>query len=218
MGVKNIIARYRIYGALQEFRVSAALAIVFFAASLVLFVYSVNFATEHASNAVTDVILSNTPVFDVGWFFVYGAGALVIFITLLCLVHPKRIPFTLHSLTLLIVVRSIFTMLTHIGPFPTQASSDFSDATTKLLFGGDLFFSNHTAIPFLMALMYWHNKTLRYIFILCSVFFGAIALMGHLHYTIDVLSAYFITFSIYQIACWLFPKDRLLFFSEYQAK
>jgi hypothetical protein len=145
---------------------------------------------------------------------VYGAIALIVFITLLCLWHPIRIPFTLYALTLLIVIRSVFISLTHIGPFPDQIKLSLGTLTSKFLFGGDLFFSNHTAIPFLMALMYWHNKTLRIAFLTLSVFFGVIVLLGHLHYTIDVLSAFFITYGIYQMALWIFPRERVLFLRQ----
>ena len=46
---------------------------------------------------------------------------------------------------------------------------------------------------------------LRYLFLAWSVFFGIVVLLGHLHYTIDVLSAFFITYGIVDIAKWLFP-------------
>ena len=83
----------------------------------------------------------------------------------------------------------------------------------KFAFGGDLFFSGHTGLPFLMALIFWDNKYLRWIFILTSVMFATVVLLAHLHYSIDVLSAFFITYTIFHIALFLFKKDRRLFFS-----
>ena len=44
-----------------------------------------------------------------------------------------------------------------------------------------------------------------------AFFFGVVVLLGHLHYTIDVASAFFITYSIYHIAEWAFGKSKKMF-------
>jgi len=44
-----------------------------------------------------------------------------------------------------------------------------------------------------------------------SVLFAVVVLLGHLHYSIDVMSAYFITFSIFNICKFLFKEDWQLF-------
>ena len=67
-------------------------------------------------------------------------------------------------------------------------------------------------MPLLGALAFWGVDTrLKWFYLLCSVFFAAIVLLGHIHYTIDVFSAFFITYGIYHIALWLFPRERALF-------
>ncbi|MEI8091030.1 MAG: phosphatase PAP2-related protein [bacterium] len=76
-------------------------------------------------------------------------------------------------------------------------------------FGADLFFSGHTGLPFLFALIFWNNKWMRYLFVLTAIYFGAIVLLGHLHYSIDVLSAFFITYTIRHINEFLWKKDKL---------
>jgi membrane-associated phospholipid phosphatase len=58
-----------------------------------------------------------------------------------------------------------------------------------------------------MALILWDNRLLRYIFLCASVVFGVVVLLGHLHYSIDVFAAFFITYGIYQIATKLFKKE-----------
>jgi hypothetical protein len=40
--------------------------------------------------------------------------------------------------------------------------------------------------------------------------FGVVVLLGHLHYSIDVLSAFFISYGIYRIAEIIFHKDKML--------
>jgi hypothetical protein len=81
----------------------------------------------------------------------------------------------------------------------------------KLLFGADSFFSGHTGMPFLGALVFWDDKLVRWVYILASIFFAIVVLLGHLHYSIDVFSAFFITYSIYRIADISFNKDKEVF-------
>ncbi len=210
-----LLQRYRETWFDRHFRFSTPIALLLFVLSITINYYIGLYATNKASNYVDDIILSNIPVFDVDFFFVYGAIALIVAILLLCVQHPKRIPFVLHSLTLFILIRAVFVSLTHLGPFPTAILIEDPQLffTKYFIFGGDLFFSGHTGIPFLMALVFWHRPVLRYLFLIWSLFFGVIVLMGHLHYSIDVLAAPFITYGIYHIALWLFPKERALFLS-----
>jgi hypothetical protein len=202
----------------RHFLLSFFIGIFMFSAALVISSYAVQFATASASNPVTDLILDNVPVFDVDGLFVNGAVIMVLFIIAVCFLSPRRIPFAAKTIALFIVIRSLFIILTHIGSFPTQAVID--PATQNLIgsiignglyssffLGKDSFFSGHTGLPFLMAFLYWDKKWLRYIFIAFSIMFGIIVLLGHLHYTIDVLSAFFIAYGIYRMARVLFPTD-----------
>jgi hypothetical protein len=47
-----------------------------------------------------------------------------------------------------------------------------------------------------------------------TAFFGSIVLLGHYHYSIDVLAALFITHGVFQMSCWLFGRDYVLFRSS----
>jgi len=179
-------------------------------ASLVINFFAGRYATADASNPVTDIVLSNIPVFDIDSIFVYGAFVLVAIIAFLCFFYPRRAPFILKAISLFTIIRAIFVNLTHLGPFPTQVAIDPLSLINNFTFGGDLFFSGHTGLPFLMALLFWDNKTLRTFFIAVSVTFGVVVLMGHLHYSIDVLAAFFITYSIYHLSERLFKKDKLM--------
>ncbi len=181
-----------------------------FALSLIVNFYAGTYATEQASNPVTEIILGNIPTFDIDSLFVYGTIVFWIFIGILCLSRPQRIPFTLKTLGLFIFLRSIFISLTHIGPFPTQIAI-YSNVVSKFAFGGDLFFSGHTGLPFLLALIFWDKKYLRYLFITASLFFGGVVLLGHLHYSIDVFSAFFITYTIYHLSKIFFKRDHQIF-------
>lgn len=206
----EFLRKYKLQLSNKDFLRSLFLAFLFLSASLVANFYAGLYAAEKASNYVTDLVLSNTRAFDVDGIFVYGFMSFLIFIVFLCAVEPKRIPFTIKSIALFVFIRSVFISLTHIGPFPTSAIID-SSVAGDLTFGADLFFSSHTGLPFLMALVFWDNAYLRAFFITTAAFFGLVVLLGHLHYSIDVLAAFFITYSIYRIAEIVFKKDKETF-------
>lgn len=195
----------------KAFLATFSLALLYLIIGLVINYFAGVYATEKASNAVTDLILDNIPVFDVDFIFVYGAIALWVGVTLMLIARPHFTPFTLKCVSIFILIRSVFVSLTHLGPFPEQIAIEPLSLLSKITFGGDLFFSGHTGLPFLLALIFWENKLLRYIFLASSVLFAVVVLMGHLHYSIDVFAAYFITYTIFHIGERLFKKDRRLF-------
>jgi membrane-associated phospholipid phosphatase len=83
----------------------------------------------------------------------------------------------------------------------------FTSLFPSIFMGDDLFFSGHAGLPFLLALIFWDDVLLRTIFLGFSVLFSIVVLLGHLHYSIDVASAFFITFTIFVIAKKFFKKD-----------
>ena len=184
---------------------------VFLAVSLVVNFYAAVYAAERASNPVTDIILNNIRVYDVDLIFLYGPVLLFAFLVYLLIVNPQKLPFVLKSISLFVLIRSGFIPLTHIGPFPTRLVLDPASFIAHFTSANDLFFSGHTGLPFLLALIFWPDKRLRLIFISFSIIFGAVVLLGHLHYSIDVASAFFITYTIYHLAKHFFPKDKRRF-------
>ena len=197
----------------KEFINSLIFAFLFLFMSLYINFIAGTYATESASLPVTDIILSNIRVFDVDLIFIYGPFVLFFIVTIIACYNPKKLPFTIKSIALFTIIRSIFISLTHLGPFPTQTITTSGNFISKFTFGGDLFFSGHTGIPFLMALIFWQNKKLRYFFLIYSLFMGTVVLLGHYHYSIDVLAAFFITYSIFHISEFLFKGDRKEFLS-----
>lgn len=190
----------------KGFIISIVTAIIFLVLSLIINFYAGTYATRSASNPVTDIILSNISVYDLDMVFVYGSLLFFFVLLFFGLQRPERIPFIIKSVSLFIIIRSLFTTLTHLGTFPTQIVIH-SDLLSRISFQGDLFFSGHTGLPFLIALIFWKEKHVRYIFLFFSISFAIVVLLSHMHYTIDVASAYFITFTIYNIAERLFKKD-----------
>ena len=196
----------------KDFLLSLAIGLMLLCASMVVGVYAGQYATESASSPVTDIVLNNIPVFDLDGVLFYGPFVFWAYVAFLGIKKPRRLPFIFKSVAVFVLVRSVFISLTHIGPFPDQeAMLNPQTFLEKFMFGGDLFFSGHTGLPFLMALIFHKNKKLFVFFTLIAIFFGIVVLLAHLHYSIDVLAAFFITYTIYHIASYLFKKDKELF-------
>jgi hypothetical protein len=174
---------------------------------------AVTYATVHASNYVTDFVLSRFGPFNVRFLFIYGTfTAFAITVSLLAW-RPNRLPFALKAMALFLLVRAVFVALTHMAPSPIdpQAPAPFFNS---IFYGSDLFFSGHTGLPLLAALAFWHMPQWRMFYLALTAFFGTIVLLGHYHYSIDVLAALFITHGVFRISCWLFSRDYLLFRSS----
>lgn len=209
--MKNCLNNLSVHLKNKDFLIPFLFSFVLLCLSLVVNYYAGIYATERTSNFVTDIILSNIPVFDVDLSFIYGPLVMWAFLALILILRPHTAPFTLKTVSLFVVIRSFFVILTHLGPFPTRAYIDPANIMSVFTAGNDLFFSGHTGLPFLLALIFWDSFRLRVIFFMTSVFFGIIVLLGHFHYTIDVFAAFFITYSIYRIALRAFPKDMVWF-------
>jgi hypothetical protein len=207
----SIISRYKEAFSKPAFTRNVAEGVVLLTAALTLSFYAIQYASNKASNYVEDIILSNIPAYDVDWLFVYGTFAHMLIFVALLLYKPQRLPFALKGIALFYIIRSIFISLTHLGPYPIEIPPTPAPVLNSVFFAGDLFFSGHTGLPFLAALAFWYEPVLRYFYLASSLFFGTIVLLGHYHYSIDVLAAFFITYTIYVMAKWLFARDYELF-------
>ena len=209
---------YKKYFTDKSFLISLASGLLLLGISLVTQFFINGYVTNAASSPVTDIILSNTRVYDVDGVFVWGAVLLAFVALVVGFTRVKCLPFGFKSVAVFVLIRSVFVSLTHIGPFPTHViiSSTFfhKEAFNGIFTGNDLFFSGHTGLPFLLTLMFWDDKLLRYVFLGFSLVLGTAVLLGHLHYSIDVLSAFFITYTIFDICKFLFKKDWKRFKTE----
>ncbi|MCK1638089.1 hypothetical protein IVA95_10900 [Bradyrhizobium sp. 157] len=185
----------------------------FLAASSIAIYAAVTYATVHASNHVTDFVLSRVGPFNVRFLFIYGTFAAFVITAGLLAWRPNRLPFAPKAAALFLLVRAVFVALTHVAPSPIDPQQP-APFFNSIFYGSDLFFSGHTGLPLLAALAFWHIPQWRIFYLALTGFFGSIVLLGHYHYSIDVLAALFITHGIFQISCWLFRRDYALFRSS----
>ena len=215
MILKKIISKNKFYWSKKSFVLSALSSFATLLAALIINYFAGAYALSRISNGVKDLLLDHLPIVDVG-IIVLEASILFISGTLICLfLTPQKLPFTIKSISLFIIIRSLFISLTHLAPYLgieyQQSFVDQGSLISKFTFGGDLFFSGHTGLPFLLALLFWQNRPLRVLFLIASFVSGGAMLLGHLHYSIDVFGAFFITYAIFDLSKWLFHKDHLLF-------
>jgi hypothetical protein len=209
--IKELITKHKKYWKEKSLLFSSLIGFLFFLISLFANQIASNYATRTASNPVNDILLSNLPVINVD--FIVNDVAIIFMIFIICLltIEPKRIPFVFKSVALFVVIRASFVILTHLGPFPEHSIIHQDDYLRTFNIGGDFFFSGHTGLPFLMALIFWDEKWIRYACIAGSLVFGSAVILGHLHYSIDVFGAFFITYSIFHLAKKFFQGEFKLF-------
>ncbi|WFU17672.1 phosphatase PAP2-related protein [Bradyrhizobium sp. CB3481] len=211
--MENAVQLYRALLVNRAYVRSLCEGTVFLAASTIAIFAAVSYATVHASNYVTDFVLSRVGPFNVRFLFIYGTFAAFVITTGLLAWRPNRLPFALKATALFLLVRAVFVALTHMAPSPIdpQKAAPFFNS---IFYGSDLFFSGHTGLPLLAALAFWHIPLWRMFYLALTGFFGSVVLLGHYHYSIDVLAALFITHGVFQISCWLFSRDYALFRSS----
>jgi hypothetical protein len=133
----------------------------------------------------------------------YGYPLILLLLSLyFVLGEPAYLNSFVFMVAILIIVRSLFFSMTHLGA-PAVRIDDFTEIGTMktLNFTKDLFFSGHLAVPFLGFLIV-KNKTARVLCLLASALMGFGVLAMHTHYSIDVFAAPFVTFGLF----WLTNK------------
>ena len=191
----------------KEYIYSSINGFLFLFASLVINYFTGLYANRQASNVVSDILLDNISVVNVKLLFVDGTTIFMLIVIALMFWKPRQIPFILKSMALFILIRSFSVSLTHIAPPIDRVVINKNDLFEKIFFDSDLFFSGHTGLPFLFALIYRSHKRLHFIFLAASLIGAVSVILGHLHYSIDVFAAFFITYTIYHLAMWLFKSD-----------
>jgi hypothetical protein len=162
-----------------------------------------------------DVLLDRLPVVDLVPVLTLGWLATHLLAIYVCVWYcPRRWAYLLATLGLLIVVRTLFVAFNPLGApqgmLSLNASYLLSPLKGILAFENEFFFSGHTALPYLYALVFWSVPWARRSFLSLSILMAVAVLLTRNHYTMDVLGAYFITYSVYALSRsllrWLDPE------------
>ncbi len=192
-----------------QFARNLTLACLAFLASLVVnYLAGTNVALRGRDqpSLTADLFLNWLPQYNVQWLFVWGFAFFVTVAFVGCLLEWKRAPYVIWMYALLITLRSLFIILTPMGPPPGASMPGeevlFDFFGRWLTFGYDLFFSSHTSMPFLGFLIFRRWPT-RVIMLVLSVVLASCTLIGRYHYSIDVFAAPFIAYALVQAHQWL---------------
>ncbi len=211
--MKKFFAKHVTFWTDRNILYHMAISIVLLVISLFLTYIATRYTNNHSGYVVSDILLDSLPVINVGFIFFQGAFIFLLLLLGLGVYEPKYIPFTMEASALFFLVRSIFMVMTHLSPPSIEYYNyvQHEHHVAEILFtvssGNDLFFSAHAGYPFLLGLIFWKVKYLRYFFLTCSLIGGIAVIIGHLHYSIDVFSAFFIAYGIFEISKWFFKKE-----------
>lgn len=161
---------------------------------------------------VGDLFLDNLPVVNLDIIIVEGVIAFWAITWTLLVLRPRNLLFGIKAIALFTVFRAFFISLTHIGIYPERAIIGDGWGPVAGLYGlftfqGNFFFSGHTGLPILLSLIFRRDVFWKRFFLAVAFLFGASVLLAHVHYSIDVFAAPFITYGIFRIGMRLFPKD-----------
>jgi len=160
--------------------------------------------------SVGDLILDHISVRDWMPLYLYGPFlALLITLFYLIFFRPDLFPFALFTFALIDLFRAFTISLTDIAP-PADIiylqKPELIDASLKYLFmKSDLFFSGHVSHVLLSFFLFKEFK-IRWFMLVWSFVMGATVLVMHVHYSIDVFAAFFITYGVYKIAEKIYSK------------
>ena len=157
--------------------------------------------------SVPDLILDSIPAVNLSFLFIWGALLVgIVYVIYPLFFEPRKFHYAMGMLSLFILIRSSFIILTHLKSPIGMVSYSVPSYLGFLSYTNDLFFSGHAGLPFLGFLVFGSPK-IRYFMLISSIILAITVLLMHVHYSIDVASAYFITYGIYVIGKPLFNND-----------
>jgi hypothetical protein len=189
---------------------SFLVALVLLSLAIVFQFYASAYSQRVSSNFVHDLLLDNLPIINLNAIIVEGALGAIVFTILLLIAKPKYILFSLKAIAIFIATRAVFVAVTHLGIYPGQVNPGtgfFDSIYTGLGLEAGFFFSGHTGLTLLMALIFWDEKFWRHVYIIAAMIFGVSVLLAHVHYTIDVLAAPYMTYAIFKLSQYFFAED-----------
>ncbi len=196
----------------RERVISLVWTLVLFGIALTFQKFADNYVMSTGGTVVGDLLLSHIPTLDIDGIIIISTLLFTATTIILGIIKPQYILFMIKSLALFVMIRAFFITLTHLGINPDQLvfnQHSIGFYFYDLLYNtkNDFFFSGHTGIPFLMFLIFYRERFWRWIFLGTSFLFGSFVIVAHMHYSIDVFAAPFMTYSIFSIARYVFERD-----------
>jgi membrane-associated phospholipid phosphatase len=192
----------------RRFRVELIVTILLTIVALATLANFLNWVETRPGVTYNDPVLNFLPIINLTWLtfsLIYiGLISGIVFLTR----RPRTMLIAFQSYVLLVAVRIAAMYVLPLAAPPTAIP--LQDPTVEYLGTGklltqDLFFSGHTSTLFLLFLTA-QGKTLRTVFLVCTVAVGISVLLQHVHWTVDVLVAPFIAYTCYRVVTLLAHK------------
>jgi hypothetical protein len=183
------------------------LSVVFLIIAVTFNYFSSAYVDRIPTTSVQDLLLDHLPTLDLDFVFVYGL-ILIFAVWVIYIFFFKETEFhvAISQFSFLVLIRSFFVILTHLGrPAQALALDNLPWFYQYFNYNNDLFFSAHTALPFLAFLLYKKEKIGKF-FLVMTFLMAFTVLAMHQHYSIDVFSAIFITYGTYKAGQWFFKE------------
>jgi hypothetical protein len=163
------------------------------------------YADHRVLPASSDWLLERLPIVNVvpllswGWLalHVYAVGTALLY-------YPRKLPFLFFLLGMYLCVRTVFVFLSPIGAPESilhmgELDLLFPYVVGVYTFQNEFIFSGHTAMPFLFAL-FFETRLQKVLMLAGSVAMAIAVLLTRNHYTVDVISAWFMGYAIFVLS------------------
>lgn len=200
----------------NTFKVSLYIGVILITAAYVLDFVATVYNDSQSYISVGDLILDEIPTLDLEISFTWGMYVILFLLFFYPIVFkPEIVPFALKTYALLMFIRAGFILLTNVGPpegFFYDGVEVGGNVIADLFFRNDLFFSGHTAYPFIGFLIF-RDSWMKWVFLAGSILEGFTVLVMHIHYSIDVFAAFFIAYGTYRLSRAIFKPLTMRFAS-----
>ena len=206
--LSNIKKEWQFFAKNKSFRIQFIVTLIFLGLILYSLQSFLSYVETRHGALIPDPILNLFSPVDVTWitfFIIYFSllAAVIYFIS-----KPKLLLTAMTAYAVMVFFRIVAMYILPLEP-PAKmiALADpfvefFGQSQTLTR---DLFFSGHTAIMFLFFLI-TKNKTLKYTFFAGTISIAVLVLIQHVHYSVDVFVAFFVSYCSYLIATKLTAK------------
>jgi hypothetical protein len=189
--------------------IGIALGVALFLGAYLFYMNLGWYADQRSLPQSSDWLLDRLPAWNLVPLLSWGWLALHTWaLAIAVLYYPRRMPFLLVLLSVYLGLRTLYVFLSPIGA-PTeildmrQLDTLFALVAGEYTFQNEFIFSGHTAVPFLFYL-FFDSPRQKAVMLAGSLCMAFAVLVTRNHYTVDVLSAYLIGYSIYALSQWLF--------------
>lgn len=180
------------------------LGLVIWVIVLIAFPFFFDFIENRPGYILNDFIINNIPAYDVSIPTFLIIWSMFLLFLYRAIHEPQLLLLFLWGFIFLSLSRFISIYLLPLNP-PEQLIA-LKDPITNIFYGKkhsfitkDLFYSGHTSTQFLMCLCF-KRKTDKILALISTILVGALVLIQHVHYSIDVIAAPFLTYLVYLLS------------------